>query len=90
LYEKNAKPSLFLTTTGLLRLLLRGRRPIRADPRSRTDEKHIRAHSRILEKSQPKPHLLLTITAFSARMRFLSVQKTRLARAARKASESPA
>ncbi|HEY5292597.1 MAG TPA: hypothetical protein VIJ43_09820 [Burkholderiales bacterium] len=49
----------------------------------RTDEKHIRAQSTILYKNHPKPPLFLFITVFSVRMRFLSVQKTRLARAAR-------
>ncbi|HEY5292375.1 MAG TPA: hypothetical protein VIJ43_08700, partial [Burkholderiales bacterium] len=48
-----------------------------------TDEKHIRAQSAILYKSHPKPPLFLSITVFSVRMRFSSVQKTRLARAAR-------
>jgi hypothetical protein len=84
LYKSKPKSSLFSSTVELLRLFLRGRRPVRADPRLRTDEKHIRAQSTISEKSQPKPHLPLSITAFSVRMRFLSVQKTRLARAARK------
>jgi hypothetical protein len=55
----------------LLRSNLRGRRPVRADRRLRTDEKHIRAQSAILYKCNPKPY------------RFSSVQKTRLARAAR-------
>jgi len=61
--------------------MLRGREAVRADRRLRTDEKHIRAQSTILYKSHPKPPLLLSITAFSVRMCFLSVQKTRLARA---------
>jgi len=47
-----------------------------------TDEKHIRAQSTILYKT-PALSLFLTITVFSARMRFSSAQKTRLARAAR-------
>ena len=37
-----------LRHTELPRLVLRGRRPVRADPRLRTDEKHIRAQSAIL------------------------------------------
>ena len=41
---------------------LRGRRPVHADRRLRTDEKHIRAQSAILDKSNPKPQLLLFIT----------------------------
>jgi hypothetical protein len=63
--------------------LLRGRKPVRADRRLRTDEKHIRAQSTILY-NPPALSLLLTITVFSARMRFSSAQKTRLARGARK------
>jgi len=63
--------------------MLRGREAVRADHRLRTNEKHIRAQSTILDKSHPKPPLFLFITVFSVRMRFLSVQKTRLARAAR-------
>jgi hypothetical protein len=51
----------------------------------RTDEKHIRAQSAILNEPFTLG-LLLTITVFSVRMRFLSVQKTRLARAARKSA----
>ncbi|TAK65549.1 MAG: hypothetical protein EPO19_17295 [Betaproteobacteria bacterium] len=49
----------------------------------RTDEKHIRARSAILYKGNPKTALFLSITVFSGWMRFLSVQKTRLARRAR-------
>jgi hypothetical protein len=56
---------------------------VRADRRLRTDEKHIRAQSTILYENNPEPLLLLTITAFSVRMRSLSVRKTWLARAAR-------
>ena len=61
--------------------MLRGRKAVRADRRSRTDEKHIRTQSTILYN--PNPFLLVCITVFSVRMRFSSVQKTRLARAAR-------
>ena len=68
----------------LKRRSLRGRRPVRADPRWRTDEKHIRAPSRISEKNPLKLSWVLSITVFSVRMCFSSVQKTRLARAARK------
>jgi hypothetical protein len=46
----------------------------------RTDEKHIRAQSTILDKDNPKPWLLLSITVFLVRMRFSSVPKTRFAR----------
>ena len=60
---------------------LRGRRPVRADRRWCTDDEPVRAQSAILHKSKPRPLSLLTITAFSVRMRPLSVQKTRLARA---------
>jgi hypothetical protein len=69
----------------LQRSLLRGRRPVRADRRLRTDEKHIRAQSAILDKT-PALCLVLTVTVFSVRMRFSSVQKTRLARVARKSA----
>ncbi|MBI5908380.1 MAG: hypothetical protein HY848_00245 [Betaproteobacteria bacterium] len=47
----------------------------------RTDEKHIRAQSAILDKSNPELSLFLSITLFLVRMRFSSVPKTRLARA---------
>jgi hypothetical protein len=67
----------------LRRSSLRGRRPVRADRRLRADEKRIRTQSAILYKSNPKPLLLLSITVFLVRMCFLSVPKTRLARAAR-------
>jgi hypothetical protein len=67
--------------------LLRGRKTVRADRRLRTDEKHIRAQSAVLDKT-PTPSLLLTITVFFARMRFSSAQKTRLARAARRFCEN--
>jgi len=56
---------------------LRGRRPVRADRRLRTDEKHIRAQSVILDKSNPGPCLLLTVT--------VNIE-SRLARAARKSA----
>jgi len=61
--------------------MLRGRGAVRADRRLRTDEKHIRTQSTILDKTNPKPWLLLSITVFLERMRFSSVPKTRLARA---------
>jgi hypothetical protein len=61
----------------LLRSNLRGRRPVRADRRLRTDEKHIRAQSVILDKSNPGPCLLLTVT--------VNIE-SRLARAARKSA----
>ena len=60
--------------------MLRGREAVRADRRLRTDEKRIRAQSAILYKI-PTPGLVLTETVFSARMRFSSARKTRLARA---------
>jgi len=62
--------------------MLRGRETVRADRRLRTHEKHIRAQSAILYKTPVLP-LLLSITVLSVRMRFSSVQKARLARAAR-------
>jgi hypothetical protein len=65
--------------------MLRGRETVRADRRLRTDEKHIRTQSAILYKN-PTPCLVLAKTAFSVRMRFSSVQKMRLARAARKST----
>jgi len=89
LYASNSKPSLFLTITGLLRIRLRGRRPVRADPRLRTDEKHIRAQSRISEKSQLKPQVLLSITAFSVRMLFIRTQNVVGARSAQVFRNSP-
>ena len=64
--------------------MLRGRETVRADRRLRTDDKPVRAQSTIVYKIKPKPRLLLSITVFSIRMRFSSVWKTRLARAARK------
>src|SRR5450759_3737887 len=67
----------------LPRPLLRGRQPVRADHRLRTDEKHIRTQSAILDKTSTLC-LLLTVTVFSVRMCSSSVQKTRLARAARR------
>jgi len=63
-------------------IILRGRKTVRADRRLRADEKHIRAQSTISYKT-PALFLFLSITAFSVRMRFLSVRKTWLARAAR-------
>src|SRR5450756_2591285 len=63
--------------------ILRGRKTVRADHRLGTDEKHIRAQSAISYKT-PALSMFLSITVFSVRMRFSSVQKTRLARAARK------
>jgi hypothetical protein len=65
--------------------MLRGRETVRADRRLRTDKKHIRAQAAILDKT-PALSLFLFITVFFARMRFSSVQKTRLARAARKSA----
>jgi hypothetical protein len=59
---------------------LRGRRPVRADHRLRADEKHIRTQSAIFYKT-PALSLFLFITVSSSRMRFSSVEKTRLARA---------
>jgi len=48
--------------------------------------KAVRAQSAILDKNESNPPLLLSITAFSVRMCFSSVQKTRLARAARESA----
>jgi hypothetical protein len=61
---------------------LRGRRPVRADRRLRADDESVRAQSTILDKTTPC--WVLTRTVFFERMRFSSVQKARLARAARK------
>jgi hypothetical protein len=67
--------------------MLRGRKTVRAHRRLRADEKHIRTQSAILYKNNPKPTSLLTIAVFSSvRMRSSSVQKTQLARAARKSA----
>jgi hypothetical protein len=63
----------------LWRLILRGRRPVRADHRLRADEKHIRTQSAILDNPPALP-LFLSITMFLVRMRFSSVPKTWLAR----------
>ena len=57
----------------LWRSNLRGRRPVRADRRWRTDEKHIRAPSAILGKSKPRLSLLFirtknTVGAHSAQL----------------------
>jgi hypothetical protein len=61
---------------------LRGRRPVRADRRLCADDEPVRAQSAILIKT-PGTFLGLPITVFLVRMRFSSVPKTRLARAAR-------
>ena len=61
---------------------LRGRRPVRADRRLRTDEKRVRAQSAIFIEI-PRASLGLSITVFLVRMCFSSVPKTRLARGAR-------
>jgi hypothetical protein len=66
----------------LHRQILRGRRPVRADRRLRTDEKRVRTQSAILIKT-PRASLGLSITVFLVRMRFSSVPKTRLAHGAR-------
>jgi len=68
----------------LRRSILRGRRPVRADRRLGTDEKRIRAQSTISYERNPQADVAFAITVFSVRMRFSSVQKTRLARAARR------
>jgi hypothetical protein len=54
--------------------MLRGREAVRADRRLRTDEKHIRAQSAILDKT-PALCWFSTITVIFVRMCFLSVQK---------------
>jgi hypothetical protein len=61
---------------------LRGRRPVRADHRLCADDEPVRTQSAIFIKT-PKASLGLSITVFLVRMRFSSVPKTRLARAAR-------
>jgi len=48
-----------------------------------TDDETVRTQSAILDNGNPTPLLFLSITVFSARMHFTSVQKTRLARRAR-------
>ncbi|MEK7438796.1 MAG: hypothetical protein AAB150_18145 [Pseudomonadota bacterium] len=63
---------------------LRGRRPVRADRRLRTDEKRVRTQSAILIKT-PNAFLGLFITLLLVRMRFSSAPKTGLARGARNA-----
>jgi len=65
--------------------MLRGREAVRADRRLGADEKHIRAQSAISYRTDALS-MFLSITVFSARMRFSSAQKTRLARAARKSA----
>jgi hypothetical protein len=82
---RNGRSATLADETGyfeLQRQNLRGRRPVRADRRLRTDEKRVRTQSAILTK-RPRAYLGLSITVFSVRMRFSSVRKTRLARAAR-------
>jgi hypothetical protein len=61
---------------------LRGRETVRADHRLRADEDHIRTQSAILYKNNPKPLLLLTITAFSVRMRRIRTENVVRARSA--------
>jgi hypothetical protein len=56
--------------------LLRGREAVRADHRLRTDEKHIRAQSTILDKSKPKPLLPLSGTVFLVRMVSIRTKNT--------------
>jgi len=83
---RNGDPSTPAAVRGyveLQRSSLRGRRPVRADHRLRADEKHTRTQSAIFYKNNAKTLLLLSITVFLVRMRFSSVPKTRLARAAR-------
>jgi len=53
---RNVRSAALADETGYFELQrpgLRGRRPVRADRRLRTDEKHIRAQSTILDKSNP-------------------------------------
>jgi hypothetical protein len=49
---------------------------VRADRRLRTDEKHVRAQSAILDKNNPKPLLPLSITVFLVRMVFIRTKNT--------------
>jgi hypothetical protein len=81
-------PAFDLGYIGRRRQNLRGRRPVRADRRLRTDQKAVRTQSAILDNNNPNPLLLLSITVFSERMCFSSVQKTRLARGARNGRDS--
>jgi len=48
----------------------------------RADEKHIRTQSAILNKTDPRPLLLLTITVFSVRMFFIRAENRVGARSA--------
>jgi hypothetical protein len=57
-------------------------KPVHADHRLRTDEKHIRAQSTILYKDNTKPFLLLNITTFSVRMLFIRTENVVGARSA--------
>jgi hypothetical protein len=62
--------------------MLRGRKAVRADRRLRTDEKHIRAQSTILDKNSAEPFWFLFITVFSARIVFIRAENTVGARSA--------
>jgi len=62
-------------------LNLRGRRPVRADRRLCTDEKHIRAQSAILDRI-PTLSLSLFITVYSVRMVSIRTEYTVGARSA--------
>jgi hypothetical protein len=55
--------------------LLRGRRPVRADHRLRTDEKHIRAPSAIWYKTNPQAVLVFNHNRVFLCGWFLSAQK---------------
>jgi len=74
---------LVLTIIELSQLFLRGRRPVRADPRLCTDEKHIRAQLRISEKKQTQTALaFIHNRAFCADALFIRTESTVGARSA--------
>jgi len=61
--------------------MLRGREAVRADHRLRTDEKAIRTQS-VISYENLTSSLLLTVTAFSARMLLIRAENTVGARSA--------
>ena len=63
--------------------MLRGRFPVRADHRLRTDEEAIRTQSAISYKT-PEPFLVLIKTVLSARMPFIRAESTVGARSAQR------
>jgi hypothetical protein len=62
---------------------LRGRRPVRADRRLRTDEKHIRAQSAILDNTQPQADVaFIHNRVFGTHVLFMRTENTVGARSA--------